>query len=413
MGKGREGNLALKFEVMEFVPVMLGSDINTYSMARAFYEAYKIKSIVIGKADTGPSCNSKIIDFFADSELDRPQVFIKVVNELAAKYQDQKVILIGCGDNYVEQIIQNKDHLRENIIAPYIDEDLMRDLLTKEKFYQMCDKHNLDYPRTFIYTRNMGENIGLPFDFPVILKPSSGIMYWEHEFPGQKKVYRLNNMAELKKVIDQIYQAGYEDNLIIQDFIPGDDSYMRVMTTFSGRDKKIQLMSMGHALLEEHTPHGLGNTSAIINDYNEELSARIKGFLEGIGYEGLANFDIKYDQRDGKYKIFEINVRQGRNNYYVTGAGYNLAQYVVNEYIYNKRADLVIANNDFLWTVIPVKIVFQYVKKPQYLERVKQLIKDKKVFNPLFLRGDSGLKRLVYLYKSHLSHFYKYKKYYP
>ncbi|MGE5418342.1 MAG: ATP-grasp domain-containing protein [Acidobacteriota bacterium] len=403
----------MKFEVKEFVPVMLGSDINTYSMSRAFYEAYKIKSIVIGKADTGPSCNSKIIDFFADSELDKPAVFTKVINDLAAKYSKKKIILIGCGDNYVEQIIENKKRLSDNVIAPYIEEELMRDLLTKEKFYQMCDKHNLDYPRTFIYARSMGDDFVLPFDFPVILKPSSGIMYWEHEFPGQKKVYRLNDLTELKKVINQIYQAGYEDNLIIQDFIPGDDSFMRVMTTFSGRDKKIRLMSMGHALLEEHTPHGLGNTSAIINDLNEDLSTRIKGFLESISYEGLANFDIKYDQRDGKYKIFEINVRQGRNNYYVTGAGYNLAQYVVNEYVYHKSSDFVIANNDFLWTVIPVRVIFQYVKNPQYIERVKQLIKDKKVINPLFLPGDNGLKRLVYLYKSHLSHFYKYKKYYP
>ncbi|HEX3029098.1 MAG TPA: hypothetical protein VHT34_07315 [Clostridia bacterium] len=48
----------------DFMPVLLGSDINTYSMARAFYEEYGIKSTVIGKTNTGPSCNSKIIDFF-------------------------------------------------------------------------------------------------------------------------------------------------------------------------------------------------------------------------------------------------------------------------------------------------------------------------------------------------------------
>lgn len=396
----------------EFVPVLLGNDINTYSMARAFYEAYQVKTIVMGQANTGPNCNSKIIDYSAHKGLDQQSVFVQTLNALARKMADKKIILIGCGDSYVEQIIKNKNLLNENIIIPYVDETLMNDLITKESFYNMCDKHKLDYPATFIYVRNMGDRFDLPFDFPVILKPSSGIKYWENEFDTQKKVYRIGDREELTGVINQIYEAGYDDKLIIQEFIPGDDSYMRVMTCFSGKDQKVKLMSMGHVMLEEHTPHGLGNTSVIMNDYNEEFSNKIRNFLNEIGYVGFSNFDTKYDQRDGKIKVFEINVRQGRNNYYVTGAGYNLAQYVTDEYIYNRAADFEIVKAENLWTVIPMQVAFNYVKEAKYKEKMRQLINQGKIVNPLFLKGDNDLKRVIYLYKSHFSHFIKYRKYY-
>lgn len=34
---------------MPFVPLLLGADINVYSMARAFHEAYGVKTVAYGK----------------------------------------------------------------------------------------------------------------------------------------------------------------------------------------------------------------------------------------------------------------------------------------------------------------------------------------------------------------------------
>ena len=395
----------------EFVPVFLGSDINTYSMSRAFYEEYGIKSIVIGKNNTGPSCNSRIIDFRAVPKMDRQEVFVKTINDLADVYSSRKIILIGCGDNYVEQIIKNRAQLSRNIIAPYVDEELMDNLLTKLKFYQMCDQYGINYPGTFIYDKSMKDDFTMSFGFPVILKPSNGIKYWEHDFETQKKVYKIGDIVELKKVIHQIYEAGYDDRLIIQDFIPGDDDHLRVMICYSGRDKKVKLMSLAHVMLEEHTPHGLGNTAVLMNEYNAELSELLRGFLENIGYTGFSTFDIKLDERDGQFKILEVNLRQGRSNYYVTGSGNNLAKVVVEDYIYHKEQKLEIANAQNLWSVIPLQVAFKYVKNSDNLEKMRQLVKAKKVIHPLFLKGDSKFSRMLFLYKSHMSHYFKFKKY--
>lgn len=401
----------MEIEEKQFIPVLLGSDINTYSMARAFHQEYRVKSKVIGKYHTGPSCNSKIIDFMANQNIDRQDTFLEIVNRVANKNKDKKIFLLGCGDNYVSLVSQNKNNFEPNIIAPYIDYSLMEQLIKKENFYKMCEQYNIDYPNTFIHKKEIGLDFKLDFEAPFILKPSNSVEYWEHPYEGQKKVYKLKTRDELNEVIEQIYNSGYTDSLIIQDFIPGDDSYMRVLTSYSGKDNKVKLMALGHVLLEEHTPHGLGNHAVIINEFNKDLMYKLQKFLEKIKYTGFSNFDIKYDQRDKKFKVFEINLRQGRSNFYVTGAGFNLAKCLVDDYIENEKMHLIMANNKNLWLVIPKQVAFKYIKDEEAKKEMHELIKAKKYVNPLFYKGDLQPKRFIAVFKTYLSHFVKYKKY--
>lgn len=401
----------MKFVEREFIPVMFGSDINTYSMSRAFHEAYQVKSIVIGKAMSGPSCNSKIVNFIYDKDIEQGEVLVKRLNAIADQNPEKTIIAVGCGDSYVALLAQNKGRYRDNVVAAYIDYDLMETLIKKEEFYKMCDKYGLDYAETFVHRKEIGHDFELNFDAPYILKPSDSVQYWEYPFPGQKKVYKLNSREELDKTIDEIYNAGYHDSLIIQDFIPGNDSYMRVLTAYSDKDAQVKLMCLGHVLLEEHTPHGIGNHAVILNEYNEELMLKMKKFLEAIGYIGFSNFDIKYDERDGKYKVFEINLRQGRSNFYVTGSGYNLAKCLVEEYVEKKESKLTLADTESLWMVVPKRVACKYVGNESAVKEMLETRKKKGYVNPLFYKGDLGFKRLKFVMRNYLSHYIKYRKY--
>ena len=40
----------MRFLEQKFIPVLFGNDINVYSVARAFYEKYSVKSKAFGKA---------------------------------------------------------------------------------------------------------------------------------------------------------------------------------------------------------------------------------------------------------------------------------------------------------------------------------------------------------------------------
>lgn len=373
-----------------FVPLLLGADINVYSMARAFHEAYGVKTVAYGRYPSGPCVGSAIIDYRVCRDNDRPQVVLQNVSAVAAEFPDQNILLLGCGDNYLNAIAQQIPNYPEHVIAPYVNLSQMEQLIHKERFYALCEEHGLEYPATFVYHKDMGHDFTLPFDGPFVVKPAESATYWEHPFDTQKKAYVLQTRAEVDQVIDDIYRHGYEDALILQDFIPGDDSYMRVVTSYSGADGKVRLMCVGHVLLEEHTRHGIGNHAVIITEDEPELCEKLRVFLEQISFIGFSNFDVKYDQRDGQFKVFEINCRQGRSNYYVTGAGHNLARYLVEDRIEHKPCPLVVAKNRHLWRVIPQKVAYDYIPS-QYHGEMKDLIAAGQWVNPLFYPADHAL----------------------
>ena len=399
----------MNFVEKEFIPVLFGNDINVYSVARAFYEEYKVKCKGFGKALQGPCYKSKMLDFDKVDMLDTPEVITGVINEFAAKHQDKKILAIGCGDSYVKAIATSRENLAENVIVPYADYAFLDSLMDKENFYALCEKHGIDYPHTYIVTAESYREPTPPFDAPYILKPANQVMYYEHKFAGQKKVFILDTFAELKETLEKTYDAGYTDHMIVQEFVPGDDTNMRVLTSYSDKNASVRMMCLGHVLLEEHTPYGIGNHAVIITEDNPELYAKFKALLEDINYTGFSNFDIKYDRRDGKYKAFEINTRQGRSNFYVTNAGHNVAKLFVEDFVNGNEIPESICRNESLWMVVPKGVAFKYA--PEFKGKMKKIIKDGKYVNPLKFSEDNHPERLLRLAKSQLGHYKKFKMY--
>ena len=318
----------------DFLPVLLGSDINVYGMARSFHEAYGIRSVAVGKGILPACMNSHIVEVqTVEPRLEEDEVFVSTLKKFAEHYSGMRLLLVPCGDNYIKMLVRNQEKLRGIYEFECIDEALLMRLSIKESFYQVCEEHGFSFPKTTTCSYENYKTIELPFDFPVIIKPSNSVAYWNCKFPHKKKVFVAKSREEFDAILDAIYGSSYKDHLILQEYIPGDDSKMRVMNCYCGKDKKVKLIALGNAVLEEHSPEGIGSYAAIINGYDEKLNEQMKGFLEGIGYVGFANFDMKYDERDGKYKLFEMNLRQGRSSYFVTAAGYNIAKWLADDVI--------------------------------------------------------------------------------
>lgn len=400
-------------DMKDLLPVLLGSDANVYGMARSFYMEYGVTSLAIGKGALAATANSRLVKMaVVEPNLEDDAVFVRTLTDFAKAHTGKTLVLVSCGDNYTGLMARARAALEPYYKFACPTPELVAELDTKEFFYKACERHGLSYPRTFGCTNENYKTVELPFPFPCIIKASNSVAYWNCKFPHKKKVFVAYNKEEFDAITAAIYSSSYQDNLVLQEYIPGDDNCMRVLNCYSGLDHKVKLMALGRPLLEEQTPEGIGNYAAIMNVRDDELMEKMKAFLEDVGWEGFSNFDMKYDARDGKYKLFEMNPRQGRSSFFVTASGYNLAKWLVEDVVEHKEQGLTIADAHHLWMIAPAGIIKKYLKDEALLAEAKELMRQGKVSHQLFCKEDAGLKRRIWYIKNQLNNYRKYRRYF-
>ncbi|MDM5334810.1 ATP-grasp domain-containing protein [Ureibacillus composti] len=398
----------------DFIPVILGTDVNAYGMARSFHMAYGIESRCVGQGKLFMTDQSSFITIKVIENFMEPTIFLQGLIDYAKELTQEatKLILVASSDGYAELAIRHKEQLSEYYEMPFVDEKWIDELLYKDRFYDLCEKYGLDYPATYIVSKEQHTNVELPFDYPIALKPADSVAYLEAEFEGKQKAYIIKDQASFEQTLQNIYNSTYTGKMIVQDFIPGDDSNMRVLNAYCGRDGKVRMMCLGRPLLEDCTPSLIGNYVAIVNEYNEDIYKQFQQFLENIGYTGFANFDMKYDARDGKYKVFEINLRQGRSSFFTTGSGYNIAQYAAEDLVYGKKEPVVYAKTEHLWLGVPKEVALNYTEDQEAVEYMRKLIAENRYCTTLNYDQDKSIKRSWNVRKYYKNYEERYEKYF-
>lgn len=403
---------------MDFFVLILGTDANAYYMARCCYEEYKIKPHLIGQRRLAFTKFSDILTIEYCPDFWKEETFLEVINNYAKNSEYKKILLVSTNETYTEYISKNKEKLNKKFVYNLPSIEIIKTLTNKENFYKTYENSELTFPKTIYFDAKKDKIESIKIQFPLVLKPANVVKYNHVDFVGKNKIYKIENQSELEKTINIIKNSEYDDRLIIQEFIPGDDSYLFDSVVYADKNSKCKIISFAQIGMQERTKSMVGNAALLINGFNtfdgnvDKQINNIISFIEKIGYMGFAEIDMKYDYRDKIFKVLEINARQGRCSYYLTPLGCNLVKTMVDDVIKNKDIEKKVLTEKVLLTFVPKGIIKKYCTNKKLKKEALKLWKKGNVVKPMDCKLDKNFKRFLMLRKRWLHYYKEYKNSY-
>lgn len=387
-----------------FRAVIMGSDLGVYSLARAFHEAYGTTSVVVAQDTRGPIVSSAIIDpVYTGADAGAPEL-VEALLRIARENAGTSLILLAGGEDHLDMIEEHRAVLEPHYLLPYPDGAVLRRARDKRGLYEACAELDLPFPAiaevdvaALAVDPGTGARVvTLPagLSFPVAVKPANS-GEWSHlTFPGKKKAYWVPDAAELTRVLTAVADGGYRDQMLIQEFVPGDDTWGRTVTCYVASNGEVTLAASGILLLGMHTPSMIGNSVAILTRPQPELCEQVTRLVGHLGLRGFVNVDLKVDPRDGVARFLDLNARAGRPNHYALLAGLNPARAVVEDLVDGEPRRLV-ASDVSVFSYLPRWFLLRYVTDPD-LRRAVRAAWPGAAAHPLVYAADRNPRRFAY-----------------
>jgi len=228
-------------------------------------------------------------------------------------------VLYPTSDAFVLFMSRYRDELSERFIFNIPSERVLEGMVNKRLQYEEANRVGTPIANTH-YPTDMAdiERIEHDLDYPVFIKPLYSHLW--HERFGNKG-FKVANPRELGARFEEIFAAGLE--ALVQSIILGPNTNHVKVCAYYGTDGGLGALFQTRKQRQYPTEFGVGTIMHSIHD--PEVAKMGLRFFEGVGYRGVGSIEFKLDDRDGKYKMIELNPRLWAQNSQATYAGVNFS----------------------------------------------------------------------------------------
>ena len=218
---------------------------------------------------------------------------------------NEKPVLFPSSDIFIEFVSAHYEILRKSYrMQASLNPEICKNFLNKMNFYKLCDQFGVNYPQTVILHGNESiDEIVNKLRFPIILKPHL-IHKWKDYLKGKKVVY-IKNPKDLETIFN--LKKNFLSECVLQEVIPGPETNIYIFKGYFNKHNELLAYFVGRKIRQ--FPPYFGSFSLAESIENEEVKKLSEDFLKKLKFEGLCGTEFKYDEREGNYKIIEINIR--------------------------------------------------------------------------------------------------------
>lgn len=401
-----------------FQPVLLGTDVGVYSIARSCHEAYGVGSVVVSNQPRGPIVNSAIIrNVFAGQGADDEQL-LRTLETVAAEHRGVPRLLLVNAEHEVEFVQRHRVRLAESFVLPYAADETLAAAADKATLAEACrvvgvptpPAQDIDLPASGEAT---WEPPPISLRFPIVLKPAVSADHLLMSYPGKRKVFTAADGVEAGQVLRRLVAAGLTGTVVAQELIPGDDTQGRTVTCYVARSGEVTMMASGQLILGLHEPTMIGNSATVLTTPQPELCEQAAAVLGHLGFTGFANFDIKVDPRDGTAHFLDLNPRIGRPNYYANVAGVNPIRALVADHLELGTVRLPQHREVGVYSILPWWLVRRYVRDRELRRTLSRIRATRRFTHPLAYTRDRNPRRWFYRQASTMNLVRDFRTHYP
>ena len=325
------------------IPVILGGGINGYGLVRSFSRE-KIVPLVISEKKDFVYYSKHTVELVLNDE--HQSYLLEVLHNIQKMLNPQKIIIIPTTDRYVEFIGDNYNVLNDLFLVPQPNWNISQTLLKKSLLYEVAERIKVKFPKTVVvHSIEEAATIDEKLDYPILLKPSlqagfKNAIGWN--------VLIIDGKEMKERIVNQLANSDLKNNsFVFQEIIPGSPSSLYTFTSYSNRESEVLAYSVGRKIRQN--PPDAGTIVSGKVDNNEEMVEMCKRMIKETDYYGFSNIEFKKDDRDGEFKLMEINIRPGIWNYSATASGVNLAKVMYDDLLNHKSSVVVNNKKEIVW----------------------------------------------------------------
>lgn len=287
--------------------------VNCYGVIRSLGE-YDIPVLALDEHDNANFSSRYCVGMRCPSPKTSPEGFAEFLVELGTHFRTPPVLYM-MEDLYVYLVHQYRAQLEPYYRFPFMEEQALLDCINKRRTFDVAEELGIPLPRTW-YPATLGELAGLrsQLRYPVILKPivarfdcRGGTVSKICEFPNryQSKAVQANNWNELQSRFQEV--QGMDVECCVQELIPGDQDMLYGSTSYTDAQGEVHGVFVRTKLRQ--TPWDFGTMTLGRAAASPEIVAITKALVKAVGFRGICGMEFKYDARDRRYKLLEINPR--------------------------------------------------------------------------------------------------------